>query len=366
MLISILVALIASEFALRTFTPLPVTQQSNRVPDDALLYRLDQRLRDVDARGFRNPDALDSYDVVAIGDSHTYGYNVTWRQAWPHQLGVRTGKRVYNMGVGGYGVYQYAHLFNLALQYKPSHVIIGLYPANDLEGSCALLHLPHWQDVINREDLETPPCKLPLAPSVAENPPSVGRRLYGFASEHAALINLIEREYSTRLTPASAYLIERDGHELPVRQGSVANHFQSTSLNVDMTATNFRNSLHLFRVLAAAADPALNIGVLIIPSKERVFASWAERGGGNVPAPVKQAVDSERNLTDKYREFFEGLGIGVADATATMVRQVEEDVASGRKTYPANDGHPLPPGYSVYAAVANELIMRGRAPDKGR
>jgi hypothetical protein len=71
-------------------------------------------------------------------------------------------------------------------------------------------------------------------------------------------------------------------------------------------------------------------------------------------------------LTDKYREFFEGLGIGVADATATMVRQVEEDVASGRKTYPANDGHPLPPGYSVYAAVANELIMRGRAPDKGR
>jgi hypothetical protein len=360
---SVLATLTASELTLRAFTPLPVTQQSNKRADAALLYRLDPRLRDVNEQGFRNPEPHSSYDIVAIGDSHTYGYNVGWRESWPHQLGSRTGKRVYNMGVGSYGVYQYSHVFGMALQYNPSHIILGLYPANDLDGSCAVLALAHWRKVIQREGLETPRCPVQPASSAAHQP-SPARQLFWLASDRLALVNLMHRSYSTLLLRKPAYTIRREQSELAVSESAVALHLGATALDVALNATNFRNSLRLFRRMAARAGRDVNFAVMIIPSKDRVLATWAERGNGAVPAPVRQAVDSERTLARNYRAFFEGLGVATIDATDAMVLQVERDMAAGRKTFPDHDGHPLAHGYGIYAELASQLITRSHARNK--
>ena len=76
---------------------------------------LSPRLRDVDEHRFRNPpDDNERYDIVAIGDSHTFGSNVSWMEAWPHALARGTGHTVYNLGVGSYSIYQYGVLLEKA------------------------------------------------------------------------------------------------------------------------------------------------------------------------------------------------------------------------------------------------------------
>lgn len=86
-----------------------------------------------DAWGFRNTTVPESADIVAIGDSMTYGYSATASKSWPAQVGRLSGVRVYNLALGGYGPVQYLHLFkDRALSLNPRIVLIGFYLGNDL------------------------------------------------------------------------------------------------------------------------------------------------------------------------------------------------------------------------------------------
>ena len=84
-----------------------------------------------DANGFRNRGVPDTTDIVAIGDSHTYGTDVAFDQAWPRVLEKLTSCRVYSMAFGGYGPLQYAILAKRALGYKPRLILVGIYFGND-------------------------------------------------------------------------------------------------------------------------------------------------------------------------------------------------------------------------------------------
>jgi hypothetical protein len=74
----------------------------------------------LDAWGFRNREVPDTADIVVIGDSQTYGSSARMDDSWPYVLGRLTGRRVYNMSLGGYGPNQYLHLLKTkALSLKP-------------------------------------------------------------------------------------------------------------------------------------------------------------------------------------------------------------------------------------------------------
>ena len=110
--ISAALSLAVIEIGLRSFTNFPIHgKKSNRIAHPALGFTLDpSKISDADAGGFRNPGDKSPHEIVAIGDSHTYGLNVGWEDAWPYQLGRSLGKSVYNNGVGGYGVLHYLYL----------------------------------------------------------------------------------------------------------------------------------------------------------------------------------------------------------------------------------------------------------------
>lgn len=58
---------------------------------------------------FNTRDPVDSYagqPIFAIGDSVTYGVAVGPDETWPHLLEQETGKRVMNLGVGGFTIRQ--------------------------------------------------------------------------------------------------------------------------------------------------------------------------------------------------------------------------------------------------------------------
>lgn len=84
-----------------------------------------------DANGYRNAVALEQADIVAVGDSHTYGTSVRSDEAWPSMLAQKTGETVYNISLGGYGAAHSNENLAVALSLKPSVVIFGLYFGND-------------------------------------------------------------------------------------------------------------------------------------------------------------------------------------------------------------------------------------------
>jgi len=101
------------------------------LPDAELGMRGNPNFPEHDANGFRNAVIPDRADVVAIGDSQTYGFSVAPDQAWPRVLEKLTSCRVYSMAVGGYGPLQYAVLAQRALRFKPRLMLIGIYFGND-------------------------------------------------------------------------------------------------------------------------------------------------------------------------------------------------------------------------------------------
>ena len=148
------------ETGLRQFTAFPIHGlKANRIPDEKLAYRIAPSFPEIDANGFRNPQTQKQVDLVAIGDSHTYGNNVRTEDSWPYQLADLTGMTVYNFGIGGYGSLQYHHLMDEAIKLKPQVIVIGLYLANDIINPCKLINtMDYWQNWADAKGFNTQPC----------------------------------------------------------------------------------------------------------------------------------------------------------------------------------------------------------------
>src|SRR5262245_45630584 len=104
-------ALLLCEWGARLFLNPADFLSLNMVPDKILGGVPASRTSGFDEWGFRNKQVPSSVDIVAIGDSHTYGNTAKMAEAWPQVLGGLTRRSVYNMGLGGYGPNQYFHLF---------------------------------------------------------------------------------------------------------------------------------------------------------------------------------------------------------------------------------------------------------------
>ena len=111
-----------------------------KIPDEKLGHRPNPDYPDHDANGFRNAKAPEQVDIVAMGDSQTYGSGVTSEQAWPHSLEEKSSWSVYNMGLGGYGPVHSYLLWDEAKALKPKIIIEALYAGNDLYDAFTLVY----------------------------------------------------------------------------------------------------------------------------------------------------------------------------------------------------------------------------------
>lgn len=93
-----------------------------------------------DKKGFRNLKVPSKADIIALGDSQTYGNGVDREEAWPSQLQSMTHKTVYNMSFGGYGPGHYLQLWDEALTLKPDTVMVAFYAGNDLFDSFDIVY----------------------------------------------------------------------------------------------------------------------------------------------------------------------------------------------------------------------------------
>jgi hypothetical protein len=86
-----------------------------------------------DEHGFRNPPGIRQADVVFIGDSFTEACQVAEEETFTRQVETRSGLRVVNLGLSGYGPQQeLLVLRRYGLAYRPGFVVWQLWEGNDL------------------------------------------------------------------------------------------------------------------------------------------------------------------------------------------------------------------------------------------
>ncbi len=129
---NIIITLFLFEFSLRILTPFPLNDASNTTDDLNLVYKMNATAEsEIDSKGFRNKkDKFNNYDIAAIGDSHTYGWNNIPENSWPQILERKTGKKIYNFGVGSYNIYQFFYLAAKNID-KNKYLIIQIGPTQD-------------------------------------------------------------------------------------------------------------------------------------------------------------------------------------------------------------------------------------------
>ena len=93
-----------------------VLEPNTRVPafidDPDLGRRPNPRFPEHDSAGYCNFEVLERADLVALGDSQTYGVCAPRSGAWPRQLATRTGLSVYNMSSGMWAPPHYLRLLD--------------------------------------------------------------------------------------------------------------------------------------------------------------------------------------------------------------------------------------------------------------
>lgn len=364
------------------------------IPDTRLGCRGNPAYRGHDARGFRNSEALRSAEIVALGDSQTYGFGVLPEHAWPARLSTIIQLTTYSMALGSYGPTHALLLLEEALGLGPKVVIEAFYLGNDLYDSYA-----HVYRAGQLSDLKSHAPAVLRALEEAERAGSIeakaqllfDRALLWHTRAPAFVDGWGEQIQLVRLT---RQLKQRwnDWHDRPQldrrqfdepfwativqeaqRAGEDRIIFQHEDLRTVFTplyrlCALDRNDARIGEGLRISLDAIGRMHeqvtaararflVVLIPTKERAFLEAAKRSGWALPAPYTALIDSEEAISQRAEEFLRERGIRYVDLRLAL----ESVLRRGGQPYPVSwDGHPNEAGHLAMAvAVASALAEQG-------
>ena len=326
------------ELARRLAAPSPAAAPT--LPDARLGHRPNPAYPDHDRRGFRNPKALERADVVALGDSQTYGTGVRPEEAWPRQLAATIPLAVYSMAFGGWGPAHSLLLWDEAAALRPAVVVAALYAGNDLFDAFDLVY--------NRGQLGalmSPDPRIQAAVRAAEKAEPIAQRVGKMYDGMAAAAKKGCAE--TRPDLCEAF-----------NDGSLRTVFTSTyrlsALDLDdpRIVEGLGISLRALRAMQVRATAAqIRFVVLLIPTKELVFAeTW------RTPSPAyRRLSQNEERFRREVKSFLEREGIAQVDALPAL----RAELAAGRQPYPVSqDGHPNAAGYAAIARAVAAAVKQ--------
>ncbi|MHC4268244.1 MAG: hypothetical protein ACYSTS_07230 [Planctomycetota bacterium] len=323
---------------------------------------------EIDEHGFRN-NILSSIDVVALGDSHTYGFNVSSDNSWPKLLGKKLKKNVYNFGIGGYGIlqYQYQYLLNKSIALNPEVILLGLYLPNDLNGICEMVSSnQYWASRAKELYIDSSVCPETLKTQDTSREVTKKKEISirKWLNENFATISMAS-EYYSRFTVLKR--IENGG----IKNGLVINdsiikkvigfkRITAHKESMDMNRPYIQMAYEVLKkfLLEGKENTELNnirFGVLLIPSQERVYYKYLMQIDYGVPNEYKELVDNEDELKENISLYLENIGISYIDVLPDM----ENALLKHGNIYPVRDNdHPIEIGYQIYAENAFNLYQQ--------
>jgi lysophospholipase L1-like esterase len=332
-----------------------VRRRAVPVADSELGQRMPPNSPDHDARGFRNRSASASAEIVAIGDSQTWGVNVQQENAWPQDLERISHHSVYNMAVGGYGPVQYLVLSEEAFELSPKVVIVAVYLGNDLFDAYSLAYKND-----RYTDLRSPQSADLAEDTLSQRVDELYKEILAADSIRGHMSFLVSHSAILRflMIPASEYWYASAwARSHPDRYAVYDKGGVKTVLTtgyrlsaVDLDEPRILEGLKITERSLAKIHESMNnhsvkLLVVIIPTKEAVFAPSA---GSNLDPTYEKLLHMEGRARQQLVDFCASNGIEAFDPLPIL----SQAVASGAQIYPEDtDGHPNAAGYGVLATT---------------
>lgn len=353
------------------------------VSDPRLQVRILPNAPGHDERGFRNHGKVESADVVAIGDSQTWGINVPQSEAWPSVLSVMGQVRVYSMSLGGWGPLQYELLAGEALALKPRAILIGIYLGNDIFDSCNHVYGTDSYAKYRRAD---EPYARALAELLGRLESTNGykrvdeahkrlaemgrlpRMWQGLARRSLIVQVLMTRGFLPAVPSVDELYLTADrawAQEHPEAAAVYENGNRATVLTfgyrgvaVDLRNACIRDGVRITKEVfgglkALSADSGTQIGIVLIPTKEAVYAGFDPSLQKRLNRSFSDLVKNENVIKAELLDHCKMLGLECVDAAVIMV----EAAKNGGMLYRQDsDGHPIAEGYRQIASAARQVL----------
>lgn len=363
-----------------------IPQRQETVPDPVLGYKWPPFYEGNDANGFRNENVVTQSDIVAIGDSQTYGTNAeTYHDTWPGFLENMLGKKIYQLAVGGYGPAEYSYLLRTqALSLSPKLAIIGFYTGNDATNAySSVYNNDYWKDLRKSDVAYATPKPSDqneeLSLKYGYDPNSwkfkaLKLRLW-FAS-HSRVYKLlghvswnvrvklglarsqdeVQQEIEKEIRKQSngkVILYENDAIGTILRP---EDRIEAIDLSNPRVQEGIRVTEELFiRDMKMLGKTHGTYIVAIIPTKELVYGTYLQETHQPISDVVSSFVSSESEYLKKFLEFCEINSIYCINLRPALTNALK----SGVRIYPAGlDGHPMPEGYRIIAGAIKEFMER--------
>jgi len=319
-----------------------------------------------DAWGFRNREVPKTADIVAVGDSHTFGNTAKMNESWPYVLGSLVGRHVYNMGMGGYGPNQYFYLSdNRALSLKPSVIIWGLYMGDDFQNAYEITYgLNYWAHLRGYParnvdaDIWDPPAPKPGALRKCRVWLARHSVIYQLLF-HASLGGHIQGETQIR---NAVQLYPGVDTTLMIPEKHILEAFRPKSMltRLDQDNQDIREGMRITFELINEMNQIcqqnhIHFVVVVIPIKEEVFSEYLEH---NPQLPLSGVLDkllpNDRLAREKTFQFLTQAKIAYVDPLPALKRSVSDELYARSAT----DMHPSKNGYRVIAEAISEEFRR--------
>jgi hypothetical protein len=281
-----------------------------------------------DSYGFRNPVPWpDQADIVAVGDSLTFGYGVKDDQAWPAIVNrALPGSDVINLGLIGAGPQQYLRVFEtFGSKLRPRLLLVGFFARNDfwdanlferwLNSGAAPNYLV-WRDYGR-------PGGLDRENDLSWEAEFIVKRsyLYNLLRE---VRDAVRNRFQTQITT----LRLSDGNRLDLDIGDFENKVSGALPD----SREFRLVVKTLQDLHSIAErDGTNVLVVLQPSKEEVYLPLLGEPSPDLQGPLRTALE-------------EG-GIPYLDLLPGFRRRA----AKGEALFFQSDGHPNGRGYALIA-----------------
>jgi len=368
LLTSTILALLACEVAARLILHPEDYLHVDLVEDKVLGRVLLPGTAGYDEWGFRNPRVPDKADIVAIGDSHTFGNTAKIDESWPHVLGQLTGRDVYNMGMGGYGPNQYYHLLKTkAFSLKPRIIICGLYMGDDFENAFSITYgLSHWAYL-----RQLPAQKVNFDIWDAPSSPSWHKKVRVWLSHHSVIYMLVfhgplfGRIIGDFQIRNASQLYEGHATSLVIPERNISEAFLPEGIlrRLDQENESVREGMRItFKLLQEMNEMSRQHGiqfiVAVIPTKEMVFSDYLEHNDKlNLGDVIDKLIANERLAREKTFEFLSASGIGYVDTLPALKQSLDQ----GLYAHTAADMHPNKNGYRVIAEAVSRTLEKAGA-----
>lgn len=345
------------------------------IPDPALTIKVKPNAPGHDAWGFRNAAVPDHADVVAIGDSQTWGINAQRNDAWPQTLARLSGDSVYNMALGYYGPVEYWVLVKQALKLHPKDVVIGLYFGNDIWGAYNTVYTNNTYTYLRNPSLEAAfkanninQKYNELAQESQATLPWIQHsfitKFAAFCRRHSFVLQLIWRTWEnvnhTQFKSSLAWAKANPQDGVIYENGNVKMILQPTFrlLALDQSYPSNVEGLRITEEMLSKSQQEVEAAgshliILFIPTQELASADAVRAVNGSLNLNYTKLVAAETTVRNDVIAYCDENGIGYADALPALRTAINNNEV----VYPPYaDGHPVAAGYKVIASVVNDYL----------